>query len=133
MPYFSITCSVRPAMSDASPLPRCWSLGWNQFQYPLGLAARDCSGYATKNPWRPASSFIRVPAAKSLALCVPPCNITSSGAARRAYPAGTNSLLMRVPAALVYESSRNGPGTTDSGRDLDIGGGTLFGSRDNND
>ena len=25
-------------MSDASPLPRCWSAGWNQFQYPIGLA-----------------------------------------------------------------------------------------------
>ena len=44
MAYLSMICSVRPAMSDASPLPRCWSWGWNQFQYPLGLAARDCSG-----------------------------------------------------------------------------------------
>ena len=44
MAYPSMIRAVSPAMSDASPLPRRWSLGWNQFQYPLGLATRDCSG-----------------------------------------------------------------------------------------
>jgi hypothetical protein len=42
----------------------------NQFQHFDEFAEADCSGYATKHASWSASSFIRVPAARSSADCM---------------------------------------------------------------
>ena len=71
--YRFITSNAMPAISDGSPmLRRCWP-SWNQ------LADRVCPGYTTSTVSRSASSFMRVPAAKSSGDCVQPCSITTSG------------------------------------------------------
>jgi len=54
-------------------------LGFAKTSGNLGLALADCSGYATRNVWRSASSFMRVPAANSSGVCLQPCSITTRG------------------------------------------------------
>src|SRR4051794_23325344 len=76
----SATARVAPAIDAGSPPPRAWCDVENQFQQQLGLSSRDCSGYATTNPWRSAVRFMRLPAENDAALCVQPWSITSSGA-----------------------------------------------------
>ena len=78
-PCVAMTWRVMSASRPGSPPSRCWSPGANQFQHFDVVRARRLRRVQTRKPRSCATSFMRVPAAKSSGDCVQPCSITISG------------------------------------------------------